>query len=77
MSKLKKEYEQLETQLSSQINSDSNLLNEIKQAKDRELSNQTFMSMHSSQSITILEKDLELAQEKSKNAELKADSLMK
>ena len=35
------------------------------------------MSMQSSQSITLLEKDLELAREKSKNAELHADSLMK
>ena len=32
------EYENLESQLSSQITNDSNILNEIKMAKDRELS---------------------------------------
>ena len=35
------------------------------------------MSIASSQSVQMLEKDLELQREKSKNAELHADSLMK
>lgn len=77
LGKLKQEYQTLESQLSSQITNDSNILNEIKQAKDRSMSNQTIMSFGSNQSVQILEKDLELAREKSKNAELHADTLMK
>lgn len=76
LTKLRKEYDLLETKLSSEIKNDSNILNELRQQRDRETSEKSF-GMSSHQSVTILEKDLELAREKSKNAELQADSLLR
>ena len=76
LAKLRKEYELLETKMASEIKNDSNILNELRQQRDREHS-ERFLGASNSQSVAIMEKDLELAREKSKNAELQADSLLK
>ena len=70
---MQKEYDELQADLSDKISNDSKVLQEIKKSKSMRLDE----DQNSLQKVALMKKDMDLQVEKSKNAELKADSLMK